>query len=544
MLNTNKFKDYDYKELDCYNSIQGLRKSGLKIKLTKQQAEEYVKCATDIDYFLTNYYVIVSLDKGEMLFDPYDFQLPLVHHIKDNRFSITLAARQTSKSTCVIGVCLYELLFKDSWNINYCGNKAEIAIELLGRLKLAYERLPFWLQKGVKIWNEKRIKLENGSQMKALATTASSGRGGSVNRLCLDEFAFVERRIQLDFMASSMPSISSGKTTMLTIYSTPNGNEEFYRIYKDTELHKNNFKLMKIIWSDIKSRDDKWKNEMIQLIGLRKFKVEHECDFEGSTSTVIPKVALDKIIDILPIYTTNLSQTNPFDTYKVYQEPCIGHTYWIGVDPGEGLGQDYTTFQVIDITSKPYIQCAVWKANDINTITACTKLKILGEKYNNAIIAIENNGIGSAMSMQMWNAEDYENLIFTQKKDKFHRTHLLLGCNLVGSKIGIVTTNKTKIEGTERLSILLEQNNLIINDTDTKDELSHFIKVRNTYQAEDGFHDDLVMPLVLFAYSESKEEFGDFMNNGSSDTNMEDEQPIAPVHVDPFSDPDGWIRLR
>ena len=135
---------------------------------------------------------------------------------------------------------------------------------------------------------------------------------------CLDEYAFIPRNIQEDFMASAFPTINSGNTTKVIMITTPNGHDLFHKIYTESQLGLNNFKTYKVIWSAHPNRDEKWKKETIDAIGYKKFRVEHECEFEGSAATAISADVIAKLHFKNPISTSYLSEDNPECVYNIF----------------------------------------------------------------------------------------------------------------------------------------------------------------------------------------------------------------------------------
>jgi hypothetical protein len=73
---------------------------------------------------------------------------------------------------------------------------------------------------------------------------------------------------------------------------------------------------------------------------------------------------------------------------------------------------------------------------------------------------------------------------------------------------------KTKMLGCSALKALIEEGFLNIFDFTTIQELSCFVKTRNSYEAEKGKHDDLVMPLVGFAWLTTQNMFEDLSVSG------------------------------
>lgn len=534
-------------KIETYKNFPTLRAPGQNIPLTKEQTEEYIKCSMDPMYFLKKYYTITSLDEGEVIFDPYPYQVEFINKICDNRFIAILAARQLGKSVTVVGIYLWDMLFHPNHLLGYYSRTADDAKKMLARIKLAYERIPLWLQKGVLEWQKSSIQLENKSKIEAGATTANSGRGGSYNIVCLDEFAFIPRNIQEDFMASAFPTINSGNTTKVIMITTPNGNEKFHQIYTDSQRGLNSFVTHKVIWSAHPKRDEKWKKETIDAIGIKKFRIEHECEFEGSAATVISGDVLNKLTSRNPINTKYLSDNDPECVFHTYEDPKPDYLYWIQVDPGEGIGEDFTTIQVIKLIKGPphkYEQVAVWKANDYNSELVSSIIFDLANKYNQALVCVEVNGLGASISDKLWDKYEYENLIFTRKNNRFDQTELLVGALMNGAKKGIYTTNTVKLRGTSKLERNLGSGQLVLHDKATIEELSHFVKSGSTYKAESGFHDDLVMPLVLFSWVTENNMFNDIIEDTSAGMSKEvdDEEYVMPI-VGKARDNTGWDPL-
>ena len=186
-----------------YLGNPNLKPEGQTVNFTKEQIEEYIKCAKDPVYFIQKYIKVVSLDKGLVPFHLFDYQEDMINKIHDNRFIIAKLPRQSGKTTTVTSYLLHYILFNQSMNVAILANKQSTAKDILARLKLAYEYLPTWLQQGIKEWNKYSIALENGSRVIAAATSSSAIRGGSYNFLVLDEYAHVPTNEQKN---SSVPS--------------------------------------------------------------------------------------------------------------------------------------------------------------------------------------------------------------------------------------------------------------------------------------------------------------------------------------------------
>ncbi|MEC8551739.1 MAG: terminase family protein, partial [Pseudomonadota bacterium] len=252
----------------------------------------------------------------------------------------------------------YYAIFYDSVNIGILANKASTARELLGRLQLAYENLPKWMQHGILVWNKGNVELENGSKILAASTSASAVRGMSFNILFLDEFAFVPNHVAEQFFASVYPTITSGKSTKVIIISTPNGMNHFYKMWEDARNGKNGYITNEVHWSQVPGRDEAWKEQTIKNTSEQQFKVEFECEFLGSVDTLISVTKLRNLVFEDPLI-------NNHKGLLVYEHPIKGNDYIITVDTARGIDHDSSAFIVFDITTYPYKTVARYKNAEI-----------------------------------------------------------------------------------------------------------------------------------------------------------------------------------
>ena len=298
---------------NVYLGNPNLKKANTPINFTEEQIVEFIKCREDPVYFAKNYIKIVTLDHGLQPFKLYPFQQKLLENFHGNRFNICKMPRQTGKSTTCVSYLLHYAVFNDNVNIAILANKASTARDLLGRLQLAYENLPTWMQQGIISWNKGSLELENGSKISANSTSSSAVRGGSYNVIFLDEFAFIPNHIADDFFASVYPTITSGQSTKVIIVSTPKGMNHFYRMWHDSEQGKNDYVPTDVHWSEVPGRDDAWKEQTIANTSEQQFKIEFECEFLGSVGTLIRPDKLKSLAYNDPIQRHNgcLLYTSP-----------------------------------------------------------------------------------------------------------------------------------------------------------------------------------------------------------------------------------------
>ncbi len=489
---------------DQYLGNSLLKRADVQHNFTKEEIEEYIKCRDDILYFLEHHVKIVHVDEGLIPFSLYPYQKKLITTISENRNVIVKTGRQVGKSTTTLGWLLHYVLFNQSKTVGILANKAATARELLGRIQIAYQHLPKFLQQGLKEWNKGSLELENGSKIIASSTSSSAIRGFSFSCILLDEFAHVQRHIADEFIRSVYPTISSGKETKVIIVSTPNGFNMFYKYWNDAEEGTNDFTPFKVHWSSVPDRDQIWKDKIQSTIGEDAFRQEYEAEFLGSSNTLVSYEKLQELSYISPIYRKN--------DVDVFEDEDKSHSYVITVDVARGQGLDYSAFTVFDITNIPYKIVAKYKSNHVAPLVFPNIINIIGKKYNNAYILIEVNDIGSQVSDVLHHDLEYENLFSTA----WYGRHGQQLSGFVGGKrdsqFGVRTTKSMKKVGCSNLKALIEDDKLLIPDYDMISELTTFVSSADSFAAEEGANDDLVITLVLFAWMVDQQYFKDLSN--------------------------------
>ena len=359
--------------------------------------------------------------------------------------------------------------------------------------------MPLWLQQGILVWNKGNIELENGSKIFAYATSASGVRGGTYNLVFLDEFAFVPHNMALEFFQSTYPVISSGSTTKVIIVSTPNGLNLFYKMWVDAQEKRSTYQPLEVHWSMVPGRDAEWKDETIRNTSEEQFRIEFETEFVGSSATLISGSKLRSLAFHNPIRTD--------DGLDIYEEPQEGHLYIAAVDCAEGVNLDYSAIMVIDVTETPYKQVAKYRNNKLPLLFYPTVIYKIGTMYNNAFALIETNNIGQQVVDILHYDLEYENIY---KLEHHHiKGQAISGGFKRSTTFGVRTTKTVKKIGCANLKTLIENDKLILNDFDTIAELNTFARQRDSYGAEEGNNDDLVMGLVLFGWLTAQSLFRD-----------------------------------
>ena len=501
-----------------------------KIQLTDIQIKEIQKCSEDIDYFKANY-VQFKTKSGIGFPDHRKYQDDFIHALNDEHDQyIVVFPRQAGKSATTAVWLTWLFLFKADISIGICANRGSTASDFLANVKNIFTLLPIWMQQGIKTWNVRRIEGENGTKILTDATSGDSFRGSSMNVIVVDECAYVRSSKWEAFSDGILPSQSALAWKKTIFISTPNGMNHFYDYYKNSKKRKvledlskeevekvktqekvlnvfknksgnynaeidkpsNDMELLTVDWKEVPRYDrnnnlidpEVFKQQVIDRQGLQFFLQAYACEFLGSSHTLISGEVLKELESSTPERQMFVNGTTEF--VNIYSEVEEGHKYILSCDPAKD-GRDYFALHVIDITKFPFKQVVCGKLQ-IDYLLMPEFIYELANTYNTAFTIIENNeGAGQSIADTLKRDFEYENLYFDRdgKGDKFKKYP------------GFRTTPKSRNQLLETLKLLIENNKLEINDEDTIFELQRFVLLRKKFQAEDGFHDDLVMSLAI-----------------------------------------------
>ena len=462
---------------DGYLGNNLVKRAGVETKYTDEELQEYIKCSNDPVHFIESYCSIISLDEGLVKFKLRGYQENLIRHYNDNRFNVVLASRQSGKSITSCAYLLWYLLFNPEVTVAVLANKGVIAREMISRIVTMLESVPFFLQPGVKILNKGNIEFGNDSKVVAAATSSSSIRGLSINLLYLDEFAFVENAEE--FYTSTYPVVTSGKQSKVIITSTANGvGNMFYKIYESAIQKQSEYKHFLINWFDVPGRDEEWKKQTIANTSETQFEQEYGNSFLGTGTTLINSNTLLGMRSIDPDWNR--------DNINIYDRPVEGHEYVCTVDVSQGRGIDYSAFSIFDVSVQPFKQVATYRDNMISPMLLPDVINKYAHPYNDALVIIENNAEGSLVAKMLHYDVEYES-VFVQGMSK-------------AEDIGVTMNRKIKRIGCSTLKELLEENRLTLIDRTTITELMTFVHKGTSYEADKGYHDDMVMNCVLFSW--------------------------------------------
>lgn len=467
---------------------QGIVKKSLKQII----AEEYKKCASDPIHFMKKYCMIQHPVRGKIPFHLYPFQEKTLTQFHENRFNIILKSRQTGISTLSAGFSLWKMLFNEDFNILVIATKQEVAKNLVTKVRVMHELLPSWL-KGSSIEDNKlSLRLANGSQIKAIASSPDAGRSEALSLLIFDEAAFIDDIDEI--WTSAQSTLSTGGSCIAL--STPNGvGNWFHKTWVGAEEETNPFIPIKLHWTVHPERDQKWRDLQTQLLGRKGAAQECDCDFVSSGDTVIEP-------ELLMFYKETYCQ-DPIERAGIdgnlwkWEYPDFNKSYMLVADVARGDGGDYSACHVIDIDSAT--QVAEYRGK-MDTKDYGNFLVSLATEYNDALLVIENANIGWATIQQVID-RGYKNLFYMSKDLKYVDVENQITNRYRAEERGLVagfsTTSKTRPLIISKLDDYFREKAVTIRSNRLIDELFTFIFLNGRAEAMKGYNDDLVMSFSI-----------------------------------------------
>jgi len=476
-----------------------------KTAFTRTEYRQLARCVNDPMYFMRKFMKIQHPMRGAIPFKPYPFQERIIKSFAENRFTIALTARQCGKTTCAAGFLLWKAMFTPDSTILVAANKFVQALEIMDRIRFAYENMPDFLRAGVIEYNKGTLSFDNGSKIVSRATSTDAGRGLAITLLYCDEFAFVPPNKAEPFWTSIQPILSTGGSCIIT--STPKSDEDqFAQIWKGAldntdefgnptagNLGKNGFYAVKVPWWEHPERDEAWAKPFRESLGDARFAQEFECEFVTDDETLINPLTLSRLSGVKPEFYTG--------TVRWFKDPEPNKTYIAALDPCVGTGYDYAAIQVYELPEM--IQVAEWQHNQTAPRQQVAQLmKILffidqslrdhPQQMGDPEIfwTVENNGLGEAILqiIEDTGEERFPGTFVSEKKRKGQSRRFRKGLN---------TDNRKKLSACARAKSLIESDRMIIKSTQLIKELKTFVSLENSFKAKSGTHDDLVSAMLL-----------------------------------------------
>ena len=515
--------------------------------LTREQVLiEYVKCHKDVQYALKTY--LQTYDNTVSKYVPLELfpdQVSLLEDYENYNENIALKYRQAGVSTVTAAWASMKLSFAKKnkpEKVLIIANKLDTSLEMANKIRTFVSQWPSWvgIDFAVEKNSQKHYKLNNGSEVKAVATSKDALRGFTPTILVFDEAAFIEA--DSDFWAACMASLSTGGKVI--VVSTPNGYDRiYYEIYDQALRNMNDFRISEMYWyrdprytkdlylvktddmihyllnkeeyseKDILSwshipsneRDYKelrelmdqgykpcssWFEAMVKKLKYDKRKVsqELECNFLGSGDNVFDSKMLQTIRENSIKEPKNKMMGNAL---WIWKEPVAGHKYIMGVDVSRGDSEDFSSFQIIDFDEREQVAEYVGKLPPDTMAEICYKW---ANMYSCFIVIDITGGMGVSTSrklQEMGYKDLYVDGVDTANKWKYDaKSHEKIpGINFNNKRVQIIAS----FEEGMRHGFKIYSSRLF-------NEMNTFIYINGRPDHQKGHHDDLIMSVAMATY--------------------------------------------
>ena len=223
-----------------------------------QQEAEWRHCCESETYFLENYWSIAHPAHGRILFNLRGAQSSALRHWDDNRYSLTLKARQIGWTTLVAAHQFWMAFFKPDQNIIDLSRTERESVLLLRKSKYGFQHLPDWmLARGPDsvVEHQQKMAFDNGSMITSMPSASDPARGESASLVVVDEWAFLPNPEEA--WASIEPVADVGGR--IIGLSTANGSGNFFHeLWVGSSTGTNRFAPMFFPWSATEDRDESW----------------------------------------------------------------------------------------------------------------------------------------------------------------------------------------------------------------------------------------------------------------------------------------------
>lgn len=455
-------------------------------------SEEYKRCSVDPSYFMKKYCIIQHPKKGKVNFELFSFQEQCIQDFEEHRYVIVNKGRQLGLSTVTAGYILYKMIFNSDFNVLVIATKQEVAKNLVTKVRVMHENLPSWM-KGTTIEDNKlSLRFKNGSQVKAVAASIDAGRSEALSLLVLDEAAHIEN---IDgIWAAAQSTLSTGGSAILI--SSPNGvGNLFHKKWVEAGQGKEFFAI-RLPWYVHPERDQTWRDSQDDLLGVKMAAQENDCDFLTSGNAVLEGTLIQWYRET---HQQPPLETRGFDgNYWIWEYPSYQKSYIVCADVARGDGQDESAFVVLDVESVK--QVAEYKGA-VSTKDFGNMLVAVASEWNNALLVIDNNGIGWN-TVQVALDREYPNLFYHYKNDTYvdSAKHLIGGYDIKDKSNmvpGVSINHKTRPVMISKLETYFRERTPICRSKRSLDEFDTFLWVNGRAEAQRGYHDDLTMSWAM-----------------------------------------------
>jgi hypothetical protein len=454
----------------------------------------------------------------------YNWQkIAAVKFLTGTRF-ISKKVRQIGATTFVSTYFLWRALFYGNTNAFILSLGSRESTDVLSRVTFMYNALPAWLKTPLLEGAKTSIMFKNNSKVIALPGTPDALRGRSSTSIILDEFAFLNHADKI--LSAAVPSLSMGFLTPFTNSSLPSqlfiistfplvdsDNNEYVRLYKNSIYGDSEFKILSVFTDDVPEySNSSWRKSMLETLGPKKYAVEIEGKMNMTLdNSFFPEHVIAELQPKQPLRTDFLSQDD-VDEYgfpvnidsitsaRENYDPSIGYikNLWIWADPlpkkdyaitvdvSAGVGNDYSSIQIIDLEEQN--QVGEYYSNKVSLEDFKHIIRDIAFFYNNAKLSIERNSLGAPLCSFFYETLKYENFYIHRK-----------GKNSYIEGFPVTSANRGAILATLQSALIKKE--ITINSIRTINEIRTFVFLPNgRLGASIGNHDDLILALAQYAF--------------------------------------------
>lgn len=499
-----------------------------------RELNEWLRCRADPRYFINKYcYIYGSVDAGKIRFRTYKFQDYVILNLKEYRLNVIKKPRQMGITWLACAMGLWLTNFYSYKNVVIISIKEDNAIRFLYRIKFIYKNLPMFLRS--EITNGKRndfgtktaIEFSNASRLWSIPSSEDAGRSESVSWLIIDEAAFIQHMEHI--WAAAYPTLSTGGSMLLL--STTNGvGNRYHKVYTEAASGANNFNAIDLRWYHHPDRDQAWYDQQKADLGPRLTAQEVDGDFlssgdnvfnlntirsleenirEGRYKTISRDHFYDynKRIEMIEIerYKINPDLRSPrvinLDNYHsneilIWSQPVKGVRYVVGVDTAKNRAgkEDNSAIVVMNVET---MDTVFEFRGKIGSDLLPSFVARIGYYYNEALLCIENTGIGLATVMGVFNLNYPKEKIYADQDHKVKRDNRF-DYDKNENELGFSTNVRSKPIMIADLNSALEDGSLVLKSFAAINEFNTYVTdTTGSMGAAKGYTDDLVMAYAL-----------------------------------------------
>jgi hypothetical protein len=460
--------------------------------------DEYMKCATDPAHFMKKYCYIQHPTRGRIPFNLYPFQEKVLRLWRDNPYDIVLKSRQLGISTLVAGYSLWLMIFQKDKNVLCIATKQDTAKNMVTKVKFMFENLPSWLKIPAEENNKLTLRLNNGSQVKAVSAAGDAGRSEAVSLLIIDEAAFIDGVEEIWASAQQTLATGGGAIVLSTPYGTGNWFHKTWVKAESGVVEEGvpSFLPIKLPWYVHPERDEKWRKAQDGLLGDPRLAAQEcDCDFNTSGDTVF----FSEQIEFISKTTIKdpLEKRGIDRNLWVWEMADYARSYMVVADVARGDSKDFSACHVIDIESNT--QVAEYRGQ-LPPREFGYFLCGLATEYNNAMLVVENANIGWS-TIEAIQEREYKNLYYSTKSDTLTAENYLDRADDPSKMVpGFTMSLRTRPLVINKFREYVGDRSVTIQSKRLLEEMRVFMWKNGRAEAQSGYNDDLVMSIATAMY--------------------------------------------